>query len=81
MLVIFFSLYNKKGKLKNYNYEKYPQKEQVTEIDNAYSEELAGELVLENFPNLQKISFSTNKKVTGLSVNPGGKKLSLRFIQ
>jgi len=37
--------------------EKYPlnQRRQVEEINNSYGEELTGELIVENFPNLKKI--------------------------
>lgn len=37
---------------------KYPQKEQVEEIDNSYGEELEDNLIIENFPNLKKISLA-----------------------
>ncbi|RHZ35738.1 leucine-rich repeat domain-containing protein [endosymbiont GvMRE of Glomus versiforme] len=51
--------------------EKFPLNErtQITEINNAYGEELEGDLVIQDFPNLQKISFSGNKKITGLIIN------------
>ena len=51
--------------------EKYPlnQREQVEEIDNSYGEGLKDNLIIENFPNLQKISFSSNKGITKLVVS------------
>jgi len=42
---------------------------EITEINNAYGEELEGNLVIRDFPNLQKVSFSNNKKITSLKVS------------
>jgi len=51
--------------------EKFPinGRAEITEINNAYGEELEGDLVIQDFPNLQKISFSNNKKITSLRVS------------
>ena len=51
--------------------EKFPinGRAEITEINNAYGEELEGDLVIQDFPNLQKISFSNNKKITSLKVS------------
>jgi len=40
----------------------------ITEINNSYGEELEGDLIIQDFPNLQKIFFSNNKKIASLKV-------------
>lgn len=50
--------------------EKYPlgQREQIREIDNSYGEGLMGNLIIENFPNLEKISLASNRNITTLVI-------------